>query len=59
MKYENLTNSSTYNAWKQLLSKAQTSVDLAVLYWNLNETGYTTSWQVKIDFFTKNKSLNF
>uniref|UniRef100_A0A914C1F1 PLD phosphodiesterase domain-containing protein n=1 Tax=Acrobeloides nanus TaxID=290746 RepID=A0A914C1F1_9BILA len=45
MKYENLTNSSTYNAWKQLLSRAQNSVDLAVLYWNLNETGYNTSWQ--------------
>uniref|UniRef100_A0A1I7WQD2 PLD phosphodiesterase domain-containing protein n=1 Tax=Heterorhabditis bacteriophora TaxID=37862 RepID=A0A1I7WQD2_HETBA len=33
----------TYETWKQMLDGAQKFVDIAALYWNLNESDYPTS----------------
>uniref|UniRef100_A0A914XD81 PLD phosphodiesterase domain-containing protein n=1 Tax=Plectus sambesii TaxID=2011161 RepID=A0A914XD81_9BILA len=42
---------STYSSWQLLLSKAEKSIDIAALYWNLrDDSGYPTSWQGNATF---------
>jgi hypothetical protein len=37
---------STYNAWTELLRRAEKSVDIVAVYWNMRDkTGYKTAWQ--------------
>uniref|UniRef100_A0A915DQ10 PLD phosphodiesterase domain-containing protein n=1 Tax=Ditylenchus dipsaci TaxID=166011 RepID=A0A915DQ10_9BILA len=44
-------NTSTFQAWTELLKSAEKSIDLAVLYWDLRDsTGYPTAWQGRETF---------